>query len=96
MSIARKYAMTRLARGDYLLPSNDGRTLWRIYTYEEDGSAENYQGRVVKGTFWACARRPMPRGGAFVGELLEWSDWDFWAGPFESRSEAIEEAIRVA
>jgi len=91
----RKYQITRLNRGDYLLPSNDGRTLWRIYSYEEDGSAETYQGRVIKGTFWANARRPMPREGVAVGDLLDWSDWEFWAGPFDSRSEAIEEALRV-
>ena len=35
----RKYQMTRISAGDYLLPSNDGKTLWRICAYEEDGSA---------------------------------------------------------
>jgi hypothetical protein len=32
--------MTRLRRGDYLLPSNDGATLWRLTSYVEgDGLA---------------------------------------------------------
>ena len=56
----RKYAMTRLGKGDYLLPSNDARWLLRIATYEEDGSAEYGDGKPVVGTFWAVYRRLMP------------------------------------
>jgi len=38
MTTARKYVMTRIDKGDYLLPSNDGETLWRIRQYMDGPS----------------------------------------------------------
>ena len=35
----RKYVITKLREGDYLLPSNDAQTIWRLASHEEDGSA---------------------------------------------------------
>ena len=90
--------MTRMGAGNYLLPSNDGQTLWRIYSYYEEGSLSyelpgvGYRG--VRGTFWACARRPMPDKWFSYEELSEWDEWEFWAGPLRSRREAIDEALR--
>jgi hypothetical protein len=50
----RKYQMTRVAAGSYLLPSNDGETLWHIYSFM-DGEAFGLTGEPnVK--YWACAR----------------------------------------
>lgn len=92
----RKYQMTRLRRGDYLLPSNDRRTLWRIYAYEEDGSLERSDGTKVLGTFWACARRPMPQPGALIDVDEFLYTFGFWAGPFLTRRDAIDEALRVS
>jgi len=96
----RKYALTRISSGDYFLPANDGSKLWRIYTYEEDGSL--YSGdRQVKGKFWAVARS---RGTVDEAQrllqsdpdtLLDWGEWEFWAGPLRTRNEAIQEAIRA-
>lgn len=98
--VKRKYALTRIQKGDYLFPSNDGAKLWRVYTYLEDRSL--YTGETqVKGTFWAVAR--------FTGTvdeaqrlletdpdvLLDWTEWEFWAGPLKTREEAIREAIRT-
>jgi hypothetical protein len=74
--------------------SNDGSTLWRIYTYEEDGSAEYSDGTKLVGKFWACARRPIPAEGVPIDDLLAWSAWEFWAGPLNSRKDAIAEALR--
>lgn len=91
----RKYALIRVSSGDYLLPSNDQRWLWRIYTYEEDGSLFRGE-RQVKGRFWACARRPMPPESAILDEdFLGWGDWEFWAGPLNTRTAAIDEAMHV-
>ncbi len=97
----RKYALTRLQAGDYLFPGNDGSTLWRVYTYEEDGSL--YRGeRQVKGKFWATAkfRGTVDEAQRLLGDdpdvLLDWGEWEFWAGPLRSRAEAIAEAVRAS
>ena len=86
--------MTRLRKGDYLLPSNDAQTLWRIYQYEEDGSLieelPDRAERPVVGLFWATARRSMPKEGAFVHEIAEWDDWEFYSGPHSTRQQAID------
>ncbi len=101
MTEQRKYALTRLSAGDYIFPSNGGTRLWRVYTYEEDGSL--YRGeRQVKGTFWAAARfegtvaQAERLFAADPDEFLSWSMWEFWAGPLRSRAEAIAEALRAA
>lgn len=50
----RKYRMTRVQSGSYLLPSNDGETLWHIWSFM-DGEAFGLTGeRNVR--YWACAR----------------------------------------
>jgi hypothetical protein len=90
---ARKYAMTRVKTGDYLLPSNDAKTLWRIRTYEEDGLAETMDGRKLTGVFWGLWRRPFPRPGALF-DLEAWDEWELWAAPLEKRQDAIDEAMR--
>lgn len=95
----RKYAMTRIAEGDYLLPSNDGQTLWRIYRYREEGSLSYAKPgggyREVRGMFWACARQPFPPSGTIEwDDLGGWEGWEFHAGPFNTRQQAIDEALR--
>lgn len=88
----RVWQMRRISAGDYLLPSNDRRTLWRISRYHEDGSLERHDGTKVRGDFWRAARHRQPydeiaphligaaptrsRG---VDEALErFLDWDTW------------------
>lgn len=99
--VERKYALTRIKAGDYLLPSNDGATLFRLATYEEDGSAEyvtrpGAKARPLVGTFWAVYRRPMPPLDQATADLLEWSDaWEWIAGPLDTRQQAIDEALHV-
>jgi|SRR5579872_4380612 len=95
----RKYVLTRVRKGDYLLPSNDLKTLWRIYSYEEEGSLiEELPGgeeRPVLGTFWACSRRPMPDTNTLMDEDFLYDGWEHWAGPLNTRTAAIEEALRA-
>jgi hypothetical protein len=59
-TIERKWSMIRLDAGDYLLPSNDRRTLWRVMSYTEDGSAMVDDGRGgirhLTGTWWQIAK----------------------------------------
>lgn len=97
----RLYAMTRLRAGDYLLPSNDRETLWRINRYWEDGSLVRSDGKVIRGWFWRAAR--------FVGTMqeaealmrsdldtfLDWIDWVETSSLLHTRAEAIGEALRV-
>lgn len=102
---ARKYRMTRITSGDYLLPSNDLRTLWRIFRYTEHGDASwvdsDGDEHVIRGEWWACARYER----RFHGKLdivqdpdfFEWgSHWLHWSGPFATRQEAVDEAIRAS
>lgn len=101
MAIERKYQMVRVGEGDYLLPSNDGKTLWRIYTYEEDGTAEvsadGKKWRTLKGTFWSNARCNVPLKDVDPQspDLLDWSNWTTWSATMTTRKVAIQDALRV-
>lgn len=80
--------MTRLSRGDYLLPSNDAQTLWRIATYEE------IEGEM----YWGLWRWDggFPTGEQIAAALEEgwWTDrWEFWEGEHRSRGSAAEAAL---
>lgn len=94
MGIERKYALTKIAAGDYLLPSNDGRTLWRIRLYTEGPSSgiEDWDhDRDVWG-IWRWTDKIKP--GSFV-DVEDWSRWEFYEGMYEKRSEAIDGALKV-
>lgn len=98
----RRYQMTRVRSGEYLLPSNDGTTLWRIYTYEEDGSwsyeVAPGKEREVRGTFWAVAKYDGISLKVAIADpdLLEWDQWALYAGPLNTRREAIDTALRAS
>jgi hypothetical protein len=96
-TVERRYQLTRISAGDYLLPSNDAQTLWRLRTYEEDGSLERNDGRKVTGTFWATWRWDggFPTHDSLVAafETDDWTRWQFWSGPFKTRGEAIRDAL---
>lgn len=96
----RKYVLSRIAAGDYIFLSNDAKTLWRVYRYEEDGSLVDGD-QPVTGQFWAAARfdgtvaaaeRLMKQD---PDEFIGWTSWEHWASPLRTREEAIEEALRV-
>lgn len=56
-TMERKWQMTRLWPGQYLLPSNDRQTLWKITRYEErDGTLTRGDGSVVNDDFWRLER----------------------------------------
>jgi len=106
MIVERKYALVRIEPGDYLLLGNDGRTLWRIYRYLEDGSLWEYpnnnrfdhsEGRQIKGNFWANARYQRAVADRFRDyddpEFLDWDRWTTWETLMQTRQEAIDSAL---
>ena len=98
---ARKYAMTRISAGDWLLPSNDGRTLWRVVEYVEDGctevSADGKKWHKLTGKFWAVwkYRKPLPdEAMPLPDDFLEWEQWEQWDSGLLKRKYAVEAALR--
>jgi hypothetical protein len=93
---ARKYAMTKVTRGDYLLPSNDGETIWRIHSYK-DGPSCGLDPKVFPTDFTAWALR-MWTGSGGLQASLDLEDWDRWrqvAVGLKTRADAIAEALRI-
>ena len=56
----RKYALIKVAAGDYLCPSNDGETLWRFHTYE-DGRVAGLEVDYEVRTFWRAVYIPLAK-----------------------------------
>jgi hypothetical protein len=92
--IERHYTMVRVRAGDYLLPSNDGKTIWRIKAYDEDGSAEYGDGTKVYGRFWGIWKY-IGRDATHL-DPYEWDRWAQWDSGYNTRAEAVQRALRVA
>ena len=89
----RKYALTRVATGDYLLPSNDLRTLWRIFSYV-DGPSFGLDDWPRDKTLWRLMRwTGETNPGSFVDVSLDDRRWAGVADGFATRREAIEDAL---
>lgn len=89
----RKYALTKIAPGDYLLPSNDAQALWRIARYT-DGPSNGLdwpRDREV----WGLWRWNMPMGQSGYVDTGSWDHWEMVDGPLYTRAEAITEALRI-
>jgi hypothetical protein len=86
MTIERRFPLVKIRAGDWLLLSNDRRTLWRIYRFDDDGQ-----------NWWATARFDgTPAQAVDVAEELEHA-WDRWVTTeyyLETRQEAIDEALK--
>lgn len=96
----RKYVMTKIGAGDYLLPSNDEGTLWRLRTYE-DGRVNGLERGPWCAEYWELRRwtggGPLDGNVRMVASLVDddFEPWEWVAGSFRKRSEAIEEAMRL-
>lgn len=87
----RKYALTKIEAGDWLLPSNDAKTIWRIREYTDLVAARDGHGDEEV-DYWGLWR--------WIGHETqvdpdEWNCWDFYDGSYARRSEAIQAALRV-
>ena len=90
--VERKYAMSRIAAGDYVLPSNDGETLWRVVRYT-DGPSSGLDHMARDRDFWALWKWPhQVSEGSFI-DLQDWDRWECVEDMFESRAAAIDRAL---
>jgi hypothetical protein len=89
-TIERKYALTKIAAGDYLLPSNDGRTIWRLSSYEDgiDQGLDHDLGTVWGVWKWTGDGRTVDPDDPGCWEMLE--------GTLSTRAEAITAALRMS
>src|SRR5215467_1190279 len=80
---ARRYQLTKVRAGEWLLPSNDASGLWRL--------AKSTEG-------WELYHRPMPTSDSELDRMVElitegdYSEWDH-NGTHPSRQEAIDYAM---
>lgn len=90
----RKYAMTKIAAGDYLLPSNDGTVLWRIALYEDGPShgLDDWPRDIMLWGAWKW-RGQLPATRTIDTE--NWAEWDLCAQGFDSRAAAIDAALEA-
>lgn len=99
MSAERKYQMTRIGPGDYLLPSNDATVVWRLQKYEErDGTLSTFDGKVIDGDFWRVLRWHRSFCHIFRhlddDALDDHSQWEEWDSLLPTRAAAIASALR--
>lgn len=88
----RKYALTKIARGDWLLPGNDGESMYRLVTYE-DGPSNGLD--IPKDrTFWAVHRWAGYAGPDAIIDLQPWTMWENVAASLDTRRDAIEYVVR--
>lgn len=92
----RKFALSKIAAGDYLLPSNDGQTIWRIFKYE-DGPSHGLADWDRDRGFWALWRWAEPFTGAKRGyvDTQDWSRWEHCSDMHATRADAISDAMRM-
>lgn len=90
----RKYAMTKVAAGDWLLPDNDGVTLWRLAVYE-DGPSHGLVVEWPDRDFWGVWKWKGRLGGTDTIDTTDWNAWDMRSSGAGTRAEAIEEALRL-
>lgn len=96
-STERKYALRKLSQGDYLLPSNDRHTFWRICIGEE--ANENDVGKPHRiWELWRWIGTPDPEAVALsiVEDHSSWTNhWECCSFGLPTRADAIKEAMRL-
>jgi hypothetical protein len=101
--IERRYQMTKVRAGDYVLPGNTMEHFYRIRSYDEDGSA--YRERLaadgtwkqepVLGTFWEISHLPHRdvRMVVTLGDDIDDWGWQPIDSSHRTRAAAIEAAL---
>lgn len=83
--IERKYTLTKVRAGDYLLPANDGISLWRIMYAQDDELGVSWQIYI-----WWDKIRP-----GVSADPDDWAQWEFWEDGHTTRAEAIQRALAL-
>ena len=99
--IKRKYIITKISVGDYLLPDNDGCTLWRLRKYEDGVSygLEQYDHDFTRWSLYRYARHLSADTGPYSLDAVDLDDQNEWvliATDFLMREDAINEAFRIS
>jgi hypothetical protein len=91
-TIERKYVMIKLGAGDWLLPHNDGRRIFRLARYVDDVDIS-----LSARTFWAVHKFPgTPQQLIDRPNLVQdWDGWEYVEGNLSSRAEAIQAVLRA-
>jgi hypothetical protein len=93
----RKYALHKVAKGDYLLLSNDGLTMWRLVRYQ-DGPSYGLEDEPRDQWFWQVLRWPKPMEQGKRLDKFDMSDlwhWNAYALNLGTRAEAIDVALKA-
>jgi hypothetical protein len=94
-AMKRQWQMMHICAGDWVLPSNDMQTLWRIRRDREIGDDDR---DVMMWQVWRWPGRGWRDATDAITESLvdgDLSDWEYVAGSCRTRAEAIEEAMRL-
>lgn len=96
MSVERRYRMTRVRAGCYLLPSNDGETIYRIESYIDGPSMgiEEWPRDIKLWGYWKWIGPKNPWNMHPDDDPLDYRYWDQAPGIFNTRREAIEAALQ--
>lgn len=91
----RKYALIKIAAGDYLLPSNDATALYRLSTYE-DGPSFGLEFMRRDRKFWRVTRYSQDdwQHGMNMEKVEDWNLWADVEWQLDTRKDAIEAAMR--
>ena len=92
MSVERRFALRKLRAGDWLLPSNDGKTLYRLIAVTEGPSSGIDAWRRDR-TVWEVWRwpRPLPVRDVRTDSMDGWQEVEIM---LRTRREAIARALR--
>jgi hypothetical protein len=89
----RKYTMMKgQGAGDWLLPGNDGKTLWRLS--KEDNALNGVEADWGPWCLWRW-HRTIGKLGIDMDALGDWSQWDLEEQGHLSRENAIRAALKL-
>lgn len=92
--IERKYQLIKIDAGDWLLPGNDGKTLWRIAKYE-DGPSYGLEDWPADKEFWGAWKWMAATPPRSEDDFSDWGRWDQYGYECTSRRDAIQAALKA-